>query len=194
MVIEKWFPTLIMFSKLNISPPMLKSMIDRVYEIRNNNKIKHEWNCDIYSSLGVDLSKDEVISPLVDAVTPLVKEFSKSFSVSSNKLKCVNYWVNISAPGDFQEYHIHPNSHFSVVTYLKTAPGCGDIVFKSFSADSDMFQLPVQDENDNNFSFCRYTPEDLKTLIFRSNVKHMVKRNNSGKDRISVSFNFEFLH
>lgn len=166
-------------------------MIKRTYDIKKKTEANYGWNCDIYTTMGVaNLVEDKVLSPLVTMVTPLVKEFGKAFGVDSKNIKCTDFWINISAPGDFQEYHVHPNSHFSAVVYLKTSPNCGDIIFKSFSSDGDMFQLPMRSLNQNNFSFCHYTPEDLKVLVFRSNLKHMVKRNNSKEDRISTAFNF----
>ena len=40
-----------------------------------------------------------------------------------------NMWANINPPGGYNRPHIHPNSLFSGVYYVKTPPNCGKIVF-----------------------------------------------------------------
>ena len=43
--------------------------------------------------------------------------------------KLGNMWANINYPGGYNRPHIHPNTLYSGVYYVKTPPNCGKIVF-----------------------------------------------------------------
>jgi len=43
-----------------------------------------------------------------------------------------------------------------------------------------------------SYKSCFYTPKESMILIFRSNLLHMVEKNNSDTDRISIAMNFRF--
>jgi hypothetical protein len=40
---------------------------------------------------------------------------------------------------------------------------------------------------------CNYEPAPTKLLVFKSNLQHMVEKNLSNKDRISIAMNFELV-
>ena len=40
-----------------------------------------------------------------------------------------NMWANINPPGGYNRPHLHPNSHFSGVYYIKAPENSGQIVF-----------------------------------------------------------------
>ena len=40
-----------------------------------------------------------------------------------------NMWANINPPGGYNMPHIHPNSHFSGVYYIKAPKDSGNISF-----------------------------------------------------------------
>jgi uncharacterized protein (TIGR02466 family) len=190
--IDTWFPTSILIDKLDSNKHNLKALVARAYKIREDNQnAKPDWLCDTYSSINnYDLTKDDLFVPMIKDLCLLVNEFAKYFGARPTHIKCKDAWVNIAPPGDYQEYHIHTESHFSAVVYLKTSPNCGDIVFRSPAANTDMFSLPIKENLPSNYATCYYEPEDLKVIVVRSNLLHMVKKNKSNQDRISAAFNF----
>lgn len=191
MNIDLWFPVSILSTKLDGKQHDLKKLVKRAYAIKATYPAGNDWRCDTYTSYGkYDLLKDGDFKSLLSGVNPILKEFATYYGVKLNKITCHNAWINIAEPGMYQEYHIHPNNHFSAVVYLQTAPECGNIVFKNQSGFLDMFELNITENRPSNFQTCSYTPEDLKVLMFRSNLMHMVEKNKSDKDRISVAFNF----
>jgi uncharacterized protein (TIGR02466 family) len=190
-MIDTWFPTSIFNSQLNTNKYDLGKIVKRVYEIKNTVKSNTGWRCDTYSTFNTyNILEDDAISPILGDLFPMVEEFARYFNVETNSITCSEGWVNVAPPGEYQEYHVHPRNHFSAVVYLKTPPNCGNIVFKSFSSDGNMFDLPLNSYNKINSETCAYEPFALKVLIFRSNLLHMVEKNKSKEDRISVSFNF----
>ena len=39
-----------------------------------------------------------------------------------------NMWANINYPGGYNKPHVHPNTLFSGVYYIKTPPNCGKLI------------------------------------------------------------------
>ena len=138
----------------------------------------------------IDQVHDQELKNLINVVTEHVAEFSKEFGVESGVLMCSNYWFNISETGNYQEYHQHSDSHFSAVYYVQASSNSGNIVFKSFESMFDMCPIPGNLKTFAAFKTCFYTPSNSKLIIFRSNLLHMVEKNLSKEDRISISMNF----
>jgi uncharacterized protein (TIGR02466 family) len=189
--IASWFPTFIYRNSLVAFSEMKESFVCRAYEIKEKYpNSKSKWNCDTYNTQNVyNLIDDEMFKGLVKACEQEVQKFATEFGVMS-QAKCVDAWLNISKDGQYQEYHVHPGRHFSLVYYVKTPVNCGNIRFKSPSADTDMFLLPISDFTNASYSTCYYEPEENVVLIFRSNLQHMVETNKSNEDRISIAMNF----
>ena len=195
-MIKNIFTTAIYQTELNFDVNLLT---DRVYKIYEENKnIKSDWYCDTWNSLlNHNLIEDKHFNNLLYEISNNVKIFSKEYQLEENKkLACSAAWVNISKQNNFQEFHNHANSHFSVVFYIKTKKNCGNIIFKNTEAFFDMFTLPIQKDSYNILNCKTYSvePKDNMLLIFRSNLQHMVEKNISNSDRISLSANFKILN
>jgi uncharacterized protein (TIGR02466 family) len=194
-MIKNIFTTAIYEKKLNFDVDFLSKKVYEIYD--TDNTIKSDWYCDTWNSLSnYDLIADKDFNLLLYEISNNVKDFSKSFGMTDKeKVVCNAAWVNISKPSNFQEFHNHPNSHFSVVFYIKTQKNCGNIILKNNESFFDMFTLPYKKNNYNNLNCKTYSiePENNMLLIFRSNLQHMVEKNNSNSDRISLSANFRIL-
>jgi uncharacterized protein (TIGR02466 family) len=189
--VNAWFPTLVYRNKLERFYEMNSSFIRRSYEIEKEYPdCKSNWYCNSYNTQNVyNLLDDLLFSSLIKQCEKEVKDFSFNFGVASS-IKCTEAWLNIAKPNQHQEYHIHPNRHFSLVYYVKTPADSGNIRFKSPIADSDMFVLPIKKHTNASYATCYYTPEEGTVLAFRSNLQHMVEVNKSNEDRISIAMNF----
>lgn len=188
--IENWFPTAVLVGQLDFN---YEPLIARTYEIQKLSPLGHEWFCNTYNSMSYNLKEDPVFKPIFNELIYFPKELADHFKAHSKKLVCTNAWVNIAQPGAYQEYHIHPKNHFSLVLYLKTPENCGNIRFRHPSDGESMFPLPVTEFCGANYLTCSYVPHKGMVLCFRSNISHMVELNKSKEDRISLSLNFELL-
>jgi len=196
-MIEEWFPTPIFFTDFTDYNSKNKILAKRAYELKNlNESVDTKWNCDTFNTLNKEFllgnDDDQTIIDFRDEVGSLVYQFAECFGVDSKKcqLVCKDFWFNISEPGNYQEYHQHPNNHFSAVYYVQTENNCGNIVFKNPESIGDMFQLPTSVDTIFSYKTAVYEPKDSRLLIFKSNLMHMVEKNKSNIDRISVAMNF----
>ena len=180
----------------NLSDRILNNneIVERCLQIKELFPVNTDWGCDTYNSLdSYNLTKDFIFKPLIDLSGLEVIEFAKEYGVGSNKVECMDAWFNIASPGDFQEFHQHPKSHFSVVYYANVVENSGKILFKSLQSISDMFPLPTSSDVLPDYKNYQYTPLNQDLLIFRSNIPHMVQKNKSNVDRISIAMNFSFV-
>ena len=150
-----------------------------------------DWRCDTFNTAkSLNLNIDNNFLIILEDIKKEVINFSKDFGVLTNNIICTESWINLAEAGNYQEYHIHPASHFSVVYYVNSPDNSGNIIFKSHEAISDMFPIPADILTPANYKTYSYTPKNNDLLIFRSNLNHMVEKNISNEDRVSISANF----
>ena len=194
-MIDEWFSTKIYYNFIDNFKEKNKFLKKRAYDIRDKigANVVTEWSCDTFNTLNYDyvLNNDDDINVKNFVQEIGVEVFNYIIEVYNIKpdsyyLECNDFWFNISEPGNYQEYHQHNNCHFSVVYYVKAPEKSGNIIFKSLNSLFETFALPFQDE----LRTCKYKPQEGKILIFKSNQLHMVEKNNSNEDRISIAANF----
>ena len=185
------FPTLIEQKQLEFNN---KKFVNRALELRDQLSSKNEWQCDTFSTLNTyNIVEDPIFIDLHITTMLKVLEFAGHYGdISGKGIQCTSSWVNVSSPGNFQEYHVHTNSHFSAVYYAKIPNNSGKIVFRAHDHAGDMFPLPFNLNTEKEPAYRTYflEPKESELMIFRSNLQHMVQKNNSNEDRISIALNF----
>jgi uncharacterized protein (TIGR02466 family) len=193
-MVESWFPTLVYSDNIGLLKEYNNDYAERIYQIKKVQDSVHTWKCDTYSSIGSEykMVDDPVFFNLFQEVKNRVCEFSKNYGIETNEfsINLTDAWFNIASPGQYQEFHIHAYNHFSVVYYVKTPKKCGNILFRNQEHLIDMMPLPVKKPTLASYQTVFYEPEESNLLIFRSNLNHMVEKNMSDEDRISIAMNF----
>ena len=103
-----------------------------------------------------------------------------------------NMWANINPPNAMNRAHIHPNSLWSGVYYVKTLPNSGDLKIDDPRAAASMSR-PRQKEGPTPSRLWREThfkPKNGRLIMFPAWLTHCVDPNKSNENRISISFNF----
>ena len=198
-IIKHWFPTPIYSTHLG--QEHRNTMLGKkAIELKNKFSVSNsDWRCSTFNTLNLydwNNDQDTNVLSLIDDCKEKVHQQSKHYGVTKDisSLHCTDFWFNVSEPNQYQEYHQHTDSHFSVIYYIKTPINCGNLVFRSFESMFDMKALPIHHDNLNELSFktCSYTPKETMLVIFRSNLLHMVEQNLSNELRIGVSMNFSY--
>ena len=133
-----------------------------------------------------------VFKPLVDELFKMQMEIYKEELLSREPI-IGNMWANINPPGGYNRPHIHPNSHFSGVYYIKAPQNSGEIVFNDPRSGAHMIMPErVKDIKPPSHLWreVRVIPLEGRMLMFPSWLWHCVEPNESNDIRISVSFNF----
>ena len=103
-----------------------------------------------------------------------------------------NMLANINPPGAMNRAHMHPNSLWSGVYYVKALPNSGHLKVEDPRAAASMSR-PRQKEGPTPSRLWREThfdPKPGRLIMFPAWLTHCVDPNNSNDIRISISFNF----
>ena len=119
---------------------------------------------------------------------------AKLIRLTAGQLKLSACWINIMGPHCHHSGHIHPLSTISGTFYLNTPPLSGVIKFEDprlgfFMASPPRRQL-CQPKN-KRFHVVKPRTGDL--LLFESWLRHEVTVNENDEDRLSISFNYDWL-
>jgi len=139
-----------------------------------------------------DMHKIPVFKPLVDELFKMQMEIYREELLTREPI-IGNMWANINPPGGYNRPHIHPNSHFSGVYYIKAPQNSGEIVFNDPRSAAHMVMPDrVKDIKPPSHLWreVRVNPLEGRMLMFPSWLWHCVEPNESNDIRISVSFNF----
>jgi uncharacterized protein (TIGR02466 family) len=132
-----------------------------------------------------------VFKPLVDELFKMQNEVFQEEWLE-NEAIIGNMWANINPPGGYNRPHLHPNSHFSGVYYIKAPKNSGQIVFNEPRSTAHMV-MPRRKEGEppsHLWREVRVNPLEGRIIIFPAWLWHCVEPNESNDIRISVSFNF----
>ena len=187
MIREGFFPTLIYANDFNLNTNELaENIIKWSKEDKGINKTNvNGWHSDTL------MHKKPEYKPLVDELFKMIHEvFNQEYLESSPVLG--NMWANINYPGGYNKPHIHPNSLYSGVYYVKTPPNCGKIVFND-PRPGIQTSMPARRPGQPPKHLWREVhlePQVGRILMFPAWLWHCVEPNESNDIRISVSFNF----
>ncbi len=114
--------------------------------------------------------------------------------VSPKRIQMTSCWVNIMPTGTFHTMHIHPLSVISGTYYLKTPKNCSSIKFEDPRMLAFMASPPRKEKaRESNRRFIELRPQVGNLLLFESWMRHEVPQNQSNTERISISFNYDWV-
>ena len=138
-----------------------------------------------------DMNKKQEYDPLSKELFNMQDEiFQKEYLTMKPVLG--NMWANINPPGGFNRPHLHPNSLFSGVYWIKAPKKSGNLMLYEPRPGAQC-TMPNRKEGKLPSQLWRavhYEPKAGNCIMFPSWLWHEVKPNNSNDIRISVSFNF----
>ena len=184
---EFWFPTQVYIKEFNLDNDQLAHDI---VEWSKQDPGLNKTNVNGWHSKS-DMHQKPEYKPLVDQLFEMQHEIFKEDCLADQPV-LGNMWANINPPGGFNRPHIHPNSLWSGVYYIKTPKHCGHLKLEDPKTRAEMVmpkrttdQLPQ-----HLWREVHYEPIAGRCIMFPSWLNHTVDPNLSTDIRISVSFNF----
>ena len=188
MIKAAYFPTIIYEKDLQLDNRLFER---EVVEWSKKDKGIRRTNMIGWHST-TEMHKIPVFKPLVDELFKMQMEIYREELLTREPI-IGNMWANINPPGGYNRPHIHPNSHFSGVYYIKAPQNSGEIVFNDPRSAAHMVMPErVKDIKPPSHLWreVRVNPLEGRMLMFPSWLWHCVEPNESNDIRISVSFNF----
>ena len=187
MIIEKFFPTLVYGKDVQLNNNQLAQDI---VNWSNQDKGVSKTNVKGWHST-TDMHTKSEYSQLVTELTRMQKEIYDNEHIDRHAV-LGNMWANINPPGGMNRAHIHPNSLWSGVYYIKAPENSGQLRVEDPRSVALMVR-PRMKEGKPPARLWReasYEPKAGRLIMFPSWLNHCVDPNNSNDIRISVSFNF----
>ena len=189
--IDQWFPTpIVCDTTFDIDVLALEKFC---LNLKNTTPGRTSTNYGGWQSEDLNYSIPE-LEPLKEKIIQLSVLMHKEFKLKKSfKPVLDNIWVNINPKGGFNIPHIHGESIFSGVFYVKAKEGNGKINF-AHPAPNILYHLPeliIDQWSNSNSSNVFHYPQPGKMIMFPSWISHYVEPNLLDQDRISIAFNLK---
>ena len=187
MIKAAYFPTVVYAKDVNLDNRLFEK---EVIDWSNKDKGVTRTNLKGWHSQ-TNMQEIPVFKPLVDELFIMMNDIWKEEWLDRSP-KLGNMWANINPPGGYNAPHIHPNSLFSGVYYIKAPENSGDLVCNEPRAGAQL-NMPVRKQGRPPKELWREVhlkPIEGRIIIFPYYLWHNVTPNESNDIRISVSFNF----
>ena len=190
MITEYHFPTMIYIKDLPNPEKLNKYLEDHIMRWSQNEKGEQKTNAGGWHSK-TNMNKKEEYNPLTIELFNMQEEIYKKENLSRKPI-LGNMWANMNYPKCFNRPHLHPNSLFSGVYWIKTPKNSGNLMLYD-PRPGIHTTMPNRKEGKLSPELWRevhYEPKAGRCIMFPSWLWHEVKPNKSNETRISVSFNF----
>ena len=191
MITEYHFPTPVYIKDLPNAVQLNQYLEQQVLKWKQNDpEGKKRTNVNGWHSK-TDMNQKEEYNVLTKELFAMQDEiFAKELLTQKPVLG--NMWANVNYPGGYNRPHLHPNSLFSGVYWIKTPMKSGNLMLYDPKPGSQM-TMPNRKEGKLPPELWRevhYEPVAGRAIMFPSWLWHEVRTNESNDTRISVSFNF----
>ena len=187
MIKDGFFPTIIYAEDFKLDT---NQMAQNIIQWSKEDKVVKKTNVNGWHST-TEMHKKPEYKPLVDELFRMVHQvFEEEFLERGPKLG--NMWANINPPGGYNQPHVHPNSLFSGVYYVKVPVNSGQLICND-PRPGIQTCMPTRKKGQPPKHLWReihIQPKENRAVMFHSWLWHNVQPNQSNEDRISISFNF----
>ena len=187
MIIEKFFPTIVYGKDVQLNNNQLAQDI---VNWSNQDKGVSKTNYKGWHST-TDMGQKPEYQQLVTELLRMQKEIYDNEHLDRHA-RLGNMWANINPTDGMNQPHIHPNSLFSGVYYVKSQPKAGRLKIYD-PRPGVQFIMPTRKPGDPGKDMWRdanIQPVVGRIIMFPAWLWHAVEPNKSNDLRISVSFNF----
>ncbi len=190
MITEYHFPTPVYIQETPNAVELNQYLEQKIIQWSQQDKGVSKTNAGGWHST-TDMNRKEEYNVLTKELFNMQEEiFKKEFLTQKPVLG--NMWANINYPGNSNRPHLHPNSLFSGVYWVKTPEKSGNLMLYE-PRPGVHTTMPNRKEGKLPPELWRevhYQPKAGTVVMFPSWLWHEVRPNESNDTRISVSFNF----
>ena len=187
MIIEKFFPTFIYAKDVQLNNNQLTQDI---INWSNQDKGVSKTNYKGWHST-TDMADKPEYQQLITELMKMQKEVYDNEHIDRHP-RLGNMWANINPPDGMNQPHVHPNSLFSGVYYVKSQSKSGRLKIYD-PRPGIQYSMPIRKPGNPGKDLWREAyidPIPGRIIMFPAWLWHAVEPNESNDIRISVSFNF----
>ncbi len=192
-VIYKLFPEPVFKYKLKNYKELNEELTQYIYKLKDEDKEgikksnKGGWHSKPFK-LGIEGTvQHKFTNEIQKNILDVFKNYG--WKIKNTEITIQEMWSIINKNDDFNVLHTHPNSYLSSAYYVKAPENCGKFEIECPNIAKANYFPAVEKPNDLNVRIISIDISEGDLLIFPSYLPHKVARNDSGQDRIVISFN-----
>jgi uncharacterized protein (TIGR02466 family) len=205
MPIKPWFPTFIYDSPLQPrgNQAFARALLDDCHKIRAHDRAGQRWcrkNYPAgYTSYGTMTNLHRTFSTFIELEAKIrrhVNRFARrlDMNLQGARLAMTDCWVNVMSRHAVHSLHLHPLAVVSGTYYVATPPGSSRLRFEDPRLDKLMGAPPKRDPcRPENRQQVSYEVAAGKLILFESWLRHEVASNPTRGERVSISFNYNWV-
>lgn len=197
-MIKKLFPTLIYESKLSSAAKLNKQLLKEIDYYQETDDAGRSWSKENYrggyTSYG-SLTNLHKLSPTFEELEKHLNKHAAKFAkdldydLQGRKLKMTTCWINVMPQNTYHPLHIHPLCTLSGTYYVKVPNKTSSLKIE----DTKMAYLMSSPPRKKDDYYYHFKPKAGDLIMFESWVRHEVPPNPAKENRISISFNYEWV-
>lgn len=205
MTVRAWFPTYLYSSPLvrRGGEPLRRRLLAECMTLRDIDDEGRRWSAANYPegyTSYQSMNRLHLTSPtfaeLGKHLARHVASFARTleYDLEGRRLEMTDCWVNVMPRSAAHGMHVHPISTISGTYYVQTPKGCSKLKFEDPRLTSFMAAPPRRpDCSPENRAFVYYPAEAGNVVLFESWMRHEVASNRSDRERVSISFNWNWF-
>jgi uncharacterized protein (TIGR02466 family) len=137
-----------------------------------------------------NINSNPEFAPFVRFVEETMVDVKEFLTVDDDvTFRVATAWVNFNGRNDYNVKHIHANSFFSGVYYVRVPEGAGRLKLSDPNHARVCFHLPYKEFGPHNCFDHEVEPEEGRMVIFPGYVFHQVTPTTADEERCSIAFN-----
>lgn len=202
MAFKNLFPTVVYQAPLS-SAKLNKELLRECYIYRDLDEEGQAWSEEhyiggytSYASMNYLFDTSPTFAELRSKIDKHVRSYARKLEMDlgGGKLAMSTCWINIMPARVTHSLHLHPLSVISGTYYVSTPRGTSALKLEDPRL-SKFMAAPPRDEKARieNQRHVSLQPRAGDVILFESWLRHEVPPNSSKEDRVSISFNYEWV-
>tara|TARA_S200000501_G_C20444431_1_gene578025 strand:- start:113 stop:631 length:519 start_codon:yes stop_codon:yes gene_type:complete len=139
----------------------------------------------------ITIEEESLYEELIDLLISEIKGVAVAMKYhSEQQITIGKCWININRKGHLNMPHIHTNTDFAGIYFIKTDSNT-PIGFKNPDIMVQQHEDKYTDFHEYNTECHIYHPKDNDFIMFPSHIPHWVDENKTDIPRISLAFNIK---
>jgi uncharacterized protein (TIGR02466 family) len=204
MSVQKLFPTLVYTNSLQRGGMAFnRQLLRECHQLRADDEAGQRWSnknypggYTSYNSVSRLFDISPTFSVLQKKLNRHVKAFVNAleFDMEGRELVMTDCWVNIMPTQVVHSWHLHPLSTISGTYYVQTPRGASGLKLEDPRLDRFMAAPPRKSNcSVENRPWIVIPAQAGNLILFESWLRHEVPPNPANKERISISFNYNWF-
>ncbi len=202
-MIQNLFPSFVYKNSAKASAKLNRELLDEAFKIAKIDPSGQAWSrknyvggYTSYGSMSQLHRFSSTFGELEKLIDLHVAKFVKhtEMSIRPKELRMQTCWVNIMPQNVTHTMHIHPLSVISGTYYVKIPKGSSGLKFEDPRMGFFMASPPRKtNAKIENQRFVTLAPKVGELILFESWMRHEVPANPAAGERVSISFNYDWL-